>query len=765
MRFERVKLVSYLVIALGLAVGVWGFFSLKNVQTQYSVRQFLPDRHPSYEIDDKVQAQFQLAERPAFFAVVRLKAEGTFLEKDRAARLRAATESILKLEGVRRAVSIASVEGAFDSGNEISIGNLMENTAPEKWNERLLNDPLLSPALITKDARTTSVIVEINDMSLDQMKLIQGTMRTTLKEALPEAEVEIGGAPAIQGDLSTLLNKELGLFILLSALVCAITILVIFKNFSAVIIPFGLNTICNLAVMGWMAQVQIPFTVMSSTVPIMIFVTVITMCTHLMLRVDEEIRSKPKMSMLRIVFRANRELFVPNFLGPLTTLLGFVTLLLTDVPLMRQYGWTVIGAVSIAWSLTQILVIPMLILFPAPKPRAWTQKKADWLFPILRRHKKIVVGVTVSCILLFFAGSGLQWTALVFDDLPKNHEARRSTETIDKELGGAIPLNIVVSGKESEYWNEPSRLEKLDQLTKEFRTIKEVGSVVTLSDYVKSANLQSGELPKTRQAAAEIYFLYTMGETNPLANFLTGDGRATRISLRVKDIPANELKALTASIKAKTEKVFPQEKVQAAGMATTVHEINNALSAGLIFDFWQALLITSVALIIVFRSWRWALVAVLPNVVPPIALLGFLGLTGTPIKPIVAMIFSVVLGLAFGNTVYMINRLRGMQKQLNGYLPSKRAFHLEGNPCMISTLIVASGFCVFLFSDFSINRTFGAYVLISVAAGVVGDVMYLPSFLKWYPGFVKMKKGSRENNALIAEINEEAEKQNLENAA
>ena len=127
----------------------------------------------------------------------------------------------------------------------------------------------------------------------------------------------------------------------------------------------------------------------------------------------------------------------------------------------------------------------------------------------------------------------------------------------------------------------------------------------------------------------------------------------------------------------------------------------------------------------------------------PIALFGFLGLTGTPIKPVVAMIFSIVLGLAFGNTAYMINRLIAMQKSLgNGFLPSKRAFYLEGNPCMISTLIVASGFSVFLFSDFSINRTFGLYVLISVAAGIVGDIMYLPAFLKWWPGFVGQPKAT-----------------------
>jgi hypothetical protein len=58
---------------------------------------------------------------------------------------------------------------------------------------------------------------------------------------------------------------------------------------------------------------------------------------------------------------------------------------------------------------------------------------------------------------------------------------------------------------------------------------------------------------------------------------------------------------------------------------------------------------------------------------------------------------------------------------------------LEGNPCLVATLVVMMGFSVFLFSYFDLNRTFGACMLVSILGGLLGDLIFLPALLKTAP--------------------------------
>ena len=204
-----------------------------------------------------------------------------------------------------------------------------------------------------------------------------------------------------------------------------------------------------------------------------------------------------------------------------------------------------------------------------------------------------------------------------------------------------------------------------------------------------------------------------------------------------------ECKQLLARIRLRAGAVFPDSKVQLGGMGAVVHLIQDELSKELIFGFWQAVILIVVLLAFIFRSPRWAVVACLPNLVAPISLLGYLALTHTPIKPGVAIIFSIALGLAFNNTVYVLNRMRALMRR-KGRLPVTRTFYLEGNPCLVSTLIVMIGFSVFLFSYFKLNQTFGACMLVSITAGLIGDLVFLPALLKMYPRLLESKDSARE---------------------
>ena len=322
--------------------------------------------------------------------------------------------------------------------------------------------------------------------------------------------------------------------------------------------------------------------------------------------------------------------------------------------------------------------------------------------------------------------------------MPKNHESRKVTEHIDKNLGGVVPVHFSVVAEEEGFWNEPSHLQKIDKLAQLWRKEKHVGSVISVPDIIRQSKNSIGQaLPQTRKEIAEVNFMFSLAEKNIMENYLTADGLNLRFAILLQDIPADQLEKLIAKMESALQAEFPKLQIEKAGIGVYAHRLSQFLSQTLMTGFWWAMLAICSLLIFVFRSLSWTLLAALPNFLPAIGLLGLLGLTGIPVKPAVATIFSIALGIAFDNTVYILSRIRSYgEKSIERKLVAQ-AIQEEGISCLISSFCLFCGFLIFLMSYFSINQYFGLFLLFSIAVGLVGDLLFLPAVLASLSDFKK----------------------------
>ncbi|WP_413582846.1 outer membrane lipoprotein-sorting protein [Bdellovibrio sp. HCB288] len=720
-------------------ITILSLFALPKLTTQYSLKQFLPKDNPLLMLDEKSRQTFQLSEVQPFIITAKINQEngGNWFRQDRIAELEKLTDLISKYPGVRHTLSLANIQGAINNNQGLSVGPLLKNLSIDRWEPETTSNPLIAPTLISKDGKTASVIANINRLTNKELLALRQNLQVTATAALPFADVQMGGTPAVQTDISLLLQSELRNFVILGFLSCFVVLALIFSNFAPLIISFVIILCANILVLAVMAMAELPFSILSTTIPILTTIDVVSLCIHTLLRYAEERKANPFESHENLVSKTLKAIIRPNLIASTTTMIGFLSLLTTNVPLIREYGVTAAISIVIGWITTTVLLFPLLLFLPGPRAREWAWAKARWGLYLFRRSGLWTTGIIIVSLALALKGGNLSWSAKLFDDLPQNHQVRLSTETIDRELGGMIPVDIEIDGSK-EAWNDPSLIARLDALSEEIRRLPSVGSVVSLPDLVAAASLHNTRLPASRSSTAEIFFLYSLASDSPLKNFLNADGSKTRISVRTQDLPGNQLHDLVENVRHMTEKAFPDMKVQTTGMGSTIHHLNNELSRELIFGFWQSMVAIIAVLIFVFKSLRWSLVACIPNLVPPAALLGFLAISQTPIKPSVAIIFSIALGLAFNNTVYLLERLRAMQKSKNSRtLDIEKMIWLEGNPCLISTMTLLAGFSVFMASYFAMNRIFGFYMVLSMLTGLVGDLILLPTMLKSCPWLLR----------------------------
>lgn len=708
-----------------------------------------------------------MEETPPLFALLNMgaKEEGTWLDSDRLRSLNVATNEISSLEGVLEAISftgvqvlqnsslhskeaqlqLLSIADSLDSGEKGSLSVALEQ---KKWRKYIAEHPLLRPRLISKDGRSVVISIQQEVVSKHGTKKLKQEVKRILAEKFPYTTVQIGGQPAIQVEISSLLSRELAIFFSISIVVMGFTLFLIFSNMVGFLTPLYITIMANIASLSWLSYMGIPFSVLSSSLPILINITVVSMCIHTMLRFSRECRKHsselPFKRKWEAIKKTQKALFLPNILTSLTTCVGFITLYTADVPLISQYSSTVCFGIMVSWLASNILLIPALILTNTPITRAWTRKGTRWSIHVMNRAKPIFICLTLLLLAMFSISDKKNWTALLLDAVPITKESRIASEFINDNMGASIPLSLVIDAKEKHAWNYGAHIRKKDELVKKWRKEEDIGSVVSLVDFLgiahqnmKPDKKELSRLPASRAAISEIYFLYSLSGESVLDRFMSGEGRYARISIFLDDVPDSKAASIVEKLKDDTKKMFPGYDVKAMDMASTVHPVNRQISLTLINSFWVSILLISILLLFVFRSLRLVLLAAIPNLFPPLMLLSSMYLFGTAMRPSTAIIFAIAIGLAFNNTTYLIGRLRSFLKKRNENRNLiDRTLYLEGTTCFLSTLPLMAGFIVFAFSEFEINRLFGAYMLISIFASLIGDLLFLPSILKTFPGIL-----------------------------
>lgn len=753
----KIKMISLSLLWFFTALSAVAVYFASRIPADYSMDQFAPKRHPLLIRDKESKKVFQISESSPHIVLLSFKKGSAkkWYGDQQLKGLAHLSEKIDLLKNVKSVISLGNIPSSFEQKKSLTVGSLWELKKQGLKTEHIQNDPLYTPNLISEDGLHTALYVIPESLSQAQHKKLVGQLKTLSQKAFPNAQVQIGGPAAIRTELVDLLAREIMLFILLSLLCSVLILKIMFHGYAVIAHVLFILIVANLLALGTMGWFGLGFNILSATVPIIVTVSSLGICTHLLVRMSE---AAHKNFEERVGFLRNliQEILVTVVLTTLSTSVGFATLIPSDVPLISDYGLAVALGVMVSGTASLILLPSLYIWLKWPVPRDFLMEPKRFAFFLVRHAKVIVPVMGLLTVAFAIAGLKLKWTAKLFDDLPQRYSANRTTNFISYKLGGVAPVDFMIGSETfKEPWKRPQNLEKLNQIASDLRQRKDVGSVLTAADFLSAG--ANNSLPKTSSSVAELMFLYSMSGESPLTQFISSNNQWTRVAVRLPDLPANRNQALIQQIKKQLQERFPGMTVKTSGMAAVLPVVNNELAKRLMWGFFEALFGIVLVLTFFFRSLRWALVGIVPNLVPPAVLLGFLAYFDVPMKPGIAIIFSISLGIAFDNTIYILGRLKHMLGDTpnRSQLPVYTLMKKETMPCLVSSLCLFAGFAIFLFSAFPVNKIFGLFVLLSIVAGILGDLVWLPAILKRYP-WLLLEDRSRERlsfNPFSFEVN------------
>ena len=717
---------------------------IQRLRAEFTYRVWFAEGDPLLETFDDFERRFGNDDS----AIVLVHSPSGVFDVESATLLRALTERLWTAPEVIRVDSLANFNWVHDEDGDLVVEPLFPDTGP--LDEEILAARKkvalaheLVPGYLVGRAGTTAVIYARLQPRIDGVpdfkRLIDG-VQAILDEFRGQGDhsFHITGSPmvaysfrqAATFDARTLLPIVGGLVI--------ICLTITLRRASAVLLIMLVLVATLAATLGAAGWLDDPINNLTATIPQFLVAIGIATGVHVVKTFDQHFA--PGVDRKVAVFRALHDNLLPTFLTSATTSIGFLSFITATVIPVRDLG--VISGIGtmIAWLLTYLFVGALLVLLPL-SPR--THQRGGWRWGA---HIAGVIDRRKNWILLGFGGATAiaiaiavtlridsDYFAYFADDAPINI----ATQRLETDVGGALAVEIIIESGSKGGVKDPEFLRRVDRFADWLRHHEYITSVVSVVDLLKATNRsldgdrpESYRLPETREAVAQQYLLYTMSlpQGMDLNDRVSIDESAMRLTSLWRKHNSNTVLPEIDKLRAYAE--TEGLTVTVTGKNLLLLQMNPDVVDSFVQSVLSSLVTISLLMMLVLRSVRLGLLAMVPNVIPLLFGAALLAALGQSLDIGTIVVFGICLGIAVDDTVHFLTHY-GIHRR-NGCTPVEAVAENYDRtmPALVATtLILVLAFGAFAISSFVPNRMFGVLVAFVLTVALTTDGFLLPALL------------------------------------
>ena len=313
------------------------------------------------------------------------------------------------------------------------------------------------------------------------------------------------------------------------------------------------------------------------------------------------------------------------------------------------------------------------------------------------------------------------------DQVPDREQALGATAQIDQKLTGANPVHVMIEWKSGASLYSAGPMEvvaKAHEVLEKEAGLGNVWSLESLRRWLKEAG---DDRPETVQK-----FVGYLPE-HLVRRFIAKEGDAVLVTGRLPDVDSSRILPVVEKIDRALDgvrKQHPDFRISVTGLpavaarnsARMISQLNEALPLCVAF--------AAILLAIAFRSVFVGFVSLLPGLYPVVASGAILWAMGGGLEFASVVALLVVFGLAIDALIHFFNRLSlEERKEPRADLAIRNARVLVGPAIILTTLVLAFGLGVTVFSDLPSLRMFGFVCGTTLVASLLADLVFLPALI------------------------------------
>ncbi len=545
--------------------------------------------------------------------------------------------------------------------------------------------------------------------------------------------IRLVGKLTAQNVFISYIQQDFAKFLIGSIILSFLILVIIFRSLSASILPFLISVFSLVWLFGFIGLLGVKINLLSSLLPPILFFVSMSDAIHLM---NAVYRSKADNIYERIK-DALSVVLIPTLLTSVTTAVGFLSLIWINTEPIQILGVFAALGVLAAFIITFTFGLWLGLFLPVGRSKIKVNVPPTYVSWLTNNRRMIGIGAVVIILIAIPGLSKLRINSFLLDDLPPSSEVRRNFEFADEYLGGSKPYEVRIEAKAPfKIWDREvmDEIRKVETYLKTNYVIGRVQGPSSLLHYLNMAN--NGGLsinyqyPEKDPGFRRAVNLTRRLDQRALDNLILTDQSACRIVGFFPELGSYETNIRNEKLLAYLKKSIDHSKIDYRITGTTflIDKSHELLSTNLIKGLITAIGIIGVVLGIYFKSFKLLLISLIPNIIPLVLVAGVLGWLGVSLKMTTSIIFTVAFGIAVDDTIHMMSYYM-QNKEKDGISSLKLTFNHAGSAILITSIIVVSGFSLFLFSSFGATYYLGLFVSLSLLIALFIDLTVLPLFL------------------------------------
>ena len=610
---------------------------------------------------------------------------------------------------------------------------------------------------ITEDGTAALLSLQLNP-DLSQNDLVR--LADSLDEALGGEFSEVGARVFLSGDASMerdtqrMMNRETSILMLVAILFVMFILYLTFRRVSDIFFPLLVIIVAIQWLMGFMGWAGIPYTTMSVAImPLMLGIN-IAYVIHILSRYYEERESGS--GVFASATDSIKTVGVAVFLTALTTVIGFASFTITDLPQLRDFG--VVCMVGIVFSfLLSLTFLPAIVVLRDRRKKSekldshlekMRKRRRDARYGIMidrglvgaatsayHHHWWVLGGLAALLVVAVIAGVNVKTGADIRKMFPSDMPSMEAGEMITEKFGAQSFDMLLVRGDVLDPVNLETMLEMEDAIASDPRNAEvDRGSfdrqaIMSVADMVAQAG--GGAIPASREAVEAV--LGQLGTQMDTGGLVTADGKYALVMVGAEFSDTEDEARIKSNIMKDAAAAASRGdlEVTATGMSVLISDLMGKMLPTQLETSALALLLCLLVLIIVFKSFFYGLATLSVVIVGLIVQMIMLYVLGWPLDFMTVTISALVIGAGVDYGIHITHRFR---EQLHG-----RSMSLEesirttvlhvGRSLVAAAFTTAGVFAIRGISTIVPRRRFGGTVAVGLLAALVGAVVVLPSLL------------------------------------
>jgi uncharacterized protein len=654
-------------------------------------------------------------------------------------------EAIPEVDEVQSLANVDYIHGAEDY---FEVRPFLEHipddeTGLDILRGQALSNPLYVGNLISIDGNTTAIVVSPKTHAAQdgsfRKRLLEQTKTVLHSHRGLVDQFHLAGWTMTNFSLSQYMKSDVATFIPLTYLFITLTIWLTFRNVRLTMLALANISICTGATMGLFPLLGITLNNVTTIVPPLVMALALTDTVHIFAHLDKNLlaQSQSPAEALQTVLK---RVLVPSFLTTLTTAVGFISLVLSDIPPIKEFGYVASLGMVFEFIFSFMLLPPLMLLCNPAKIFIHESNGQGFnaLLPRLsnfvRSFPRRITAVTALLLLgALWGASTIKVETNLLEYFKPSSELRQELDYVESRLSGVGTVDISLKAQARDAFRDPKNLAVIERVQSFAETLPGVDRTISFVDFLKDMNMSFHDekqdfysIPDSRELVSQYLLLY---DSSDMEDFITTEYDHARILIRISEHnSASQARIITALRSFIDQNDNHRLQIRVTGRA--VQDVNtiDALVQGQVQSLTMAAAVISVIMILSMRSLAIGFLSLVPNMFPIIINFGIMGVLGIPLNTSTALISVIGLGIAVDDTIHFLTEYR-MKRAEKMSIPETlhRVILEKGLGISSSTVILFFGFSVLMFSNFVPTMSFGFLSAVIMITAWIGDMIVLPA--------------------------------------